>query len=60
MFLSRSQGTPASLKAVAKTSDSTKHASTPSKSSSVPSNYYEDDNDDFDPRGTSSSSKCCN
>lgn len=55
-FLSRGQGTSASSKPVTKISDSIKPASTPSKSSIVPSNNCEDD---FDPRGTSSSSKYC-
>ncbi|KAA8521296.1 hypothetical protein F0562_011958 [Nyssa sinensis] len=40
-------------KAATKVNDSDKFASVPSQSSSVPSNDYEDD--DFDPRGTSTS-----
>uniref|UniRef100_A0A5B6ZVA4 Putative clathrin interactor EPSIN 1 isoform X1 n=1 Tax=Davidia involucrata TaxID=16924 RepID=A0A5B6ZVA4_DAVIN len=42
----------AASKSATKVNDSDKYASVPSKSSSVPSNDYEDD--DFDPRGTSS------
>ncbi|CAK9171447.1 unnamed protein product [Ilex paraguariensis] len=41
-------------KSTAKKSDSDKYASIPSQSSNAPANNYEDDFDDFDPRGTSS------
>lgn len=44
-------------KSSSKSNDFDKYGSIPTQSSSVPSNYYEDDFDDFDPRGTSSSSK---
>ncbi|XP_015885107.1 clathrin interactor EPSIN 1 isoform X1 [Ziziphus jujuba] len=42
-------------KSSSKSNDFDKYGSIPTQSSSVPSNYYEDDFDDFDPRGTSSS-----
>ncbi|KAK1367841.1 Clathrin interactor EPSIN 1 [Heracleum sosnowskyi] len=48
----RIQGPSAASKPVKNASD--KHGSTPSQSSAVPSNKYEDTFDDFDPRGTSS------
>ena len=44
-------------KSAMKSNDSDKYSSIPSQSSSIPSNKYDDDFDDFDPRGTSSNSK---
>ncbi|KAH9799832.1 clathrin interactor EPSIN 1 [Citrus sinensis] len=41
-------------KSAMKSNDSDKYSSIPSQSSSIPSNKYDDDFDDFDPRGTSS------
>ena len=40
-----------------KSNDSDKYGSVPAQSSSLPSDNYEDDFDDFDPRGTSTKSK---
>lgn len=44
-------------KSAIKSNDSDKYSSIPSQSSSIPPNKYDDDFDDFDPRGTSSNSK---
>lgn len=41
-------------KSAMKSNDSDKYSSIPSQSSSIPSNKYDGDFDDFDPRGTSS------
>ncbi|CAK9169026.1 unnamed protein product [Ilex paraguariensis] len=55
MFLSKVQDTLAAdaSKPTPKAINSDKNASIPAQSSNVPANNYEDDFDDFDPRGTS-------
>lgn len=45
------------LQAVTKSNYSDEYSSDPAQSSSLPSNNAEDDFDDFDPRGTSTTSK---
>lgn len=51
--------TTAASKPVTKTSDSDKYASIASEKSIEPSTNYDDEFDDFDPRGTATASKYC-
>lgn len=44
-------------KSATKSTDSNKYSPAPSQSDSVPASNYDDEFDDFDPRGTSSNSK---
>lgn len=44
-------------KSATKSNDPDKYSSIPSQSSIIPSTKYDDNFDDFDPRGTSSNSK---
>ena len=59
MFFSKGQDTSTSVASRPETAIniSDKYSSAATQSSSAPSNNYEDDFDDFDPRGTSSTSK---
>lgn len=59
MLPSKGQDTSTTVasKPVTKTSDSDKYASIASQKSSEPSTNYDDEFDDFDPRGTATASK---